>query len=60
MLCLACGLTPYQLQGHSVSRHVDGYIYPFPLHTPVAHTGASRLEQKTAEAAAIANLGLFH
>lgn len=57
MLCLACGLTLYQLQGHSVSRHIEGNI---ALPTPVAHTGASILEQKTAEEAAIASLGLFH
>lgn len=57
MLCLACGLTQYQLQGHSVNTYRDGYI---PLPSPAVHTGASRLEQKTAEEAAIANVGLFH
>lgn len=34
--------------------------YPFPLPIPVAHPGAGRLEQKIAEEAAIASLGLFH
>lgn len=57
MFGLACGLTLNQLQGHGVYRHRDGSI-ALPIAHPVAHTGASRLEQETAEEA-IASLHLF-
>lgn len=49
-------LAQYRLQ----CKEENGWMHIPSLPSPVAHTGASRLEQERAEEAAIASFGLFH
>lgn len=41
-------------------KEENGWMHIPSFPSPVAHTGASRLEQERAEEAAIASFGLFH